>query len=292
MRPLSTLQQLLAMALLVCTSCKGGDKAEATEPASSQPATQGATSAPTGKIVEPPSQVPTAGTKNKAPEGPTGSIKGRVTLTGDVPEMPFLSRGSDPACDNGELRSETIMRDAEGGLANVLVRIKPGTVAAWTPSETIVIDQTDCMYRPRVQGGVRGQTVEVRNSDKTTHNVHARHLELGAREGSETLMNRAQPSGVKMRFRLGIEPVAKLKCDYHAWMSGFVVVSDNPYSAVSDSKGEFMLEGVPVGTHQVELWHEFLGLKSAELVVEEDGTAVLEHSYDFAADNPRKKASK
>lgn len=224
--------------------------------------------------------------ESKAPEGPTGSIKGVVTITGKTPEMPLLKRGSDPACDTGEMRAETILVDKEGGLANVVVRIKPGSVPAWLPSTPVIVDQKDCMYRPRVQGGVRGQTVEVRNDDPTTHNVHARHLPLGRRQGIETIMNRAQPAGVKMSFELGEEPVAKLKCDYHGWMQGYVVVSDNPYFGVTSSKGAYVIKDVPVGTHSIELWHEFYGMKTGEVTVEEDGTATLDVSYDAAKDDP------
>lgn len=220
------------------------------------------------------------------PEGPVGTIEGKVTLTGEIPEMPLLRRGSDPACDNGELRAETITADKDGGLANVLVRIKPGTVPGWTPSEPIVIDQTNCMYRPRVTGGVRGQKVEVRNSDKTTHNVHARHLPLGRRQGIETIVNRAQPSGVSMSFELGDEPVAKLKCDYHGWMQGYVVVSDNPYFAVTGADGAFKLEGAPAGSQTIEFWHEYYGLKEATAEVATDGSVSLDASFDAAKDDP------
>lgn len=221
------------------------------------------------------------------PKGPTGSIKGKVSVTGDVPEMPELMRGSDPVCDTGKALAETIMVDAEGGLANVLVRIKPGTVPAWTPTEPIVVDQVDCMYRPRVQAGVRGQTVQVLNSDETTHNVHARYLTLGERKDTETLINRAQPAGVKMEFELGDEPIAKLVCNYHAWMQGFVLVSDNPYAGVSGTDGQFEVQNVPVGEHSVEVWHEFYGVKEATVTVEEGGSATLDMSYDAVTDNPR-----
>lgn len=224
--------------------------------------------------------------ESKRPEGPTGSIKGTVTIVGEVPEMPLLRRGSDPVCDNGEMRAETILVGDGGALANVLVRIKPGTVAAWTPSEPVVVDQTDCMYRPRVQGGVRGQRVEIRNGDKTTHNVHARHLPLGRRQAVDTIMNRAQPAGVSMSFELGDEPVAKLKCDYHGWMQGYIVVSDHPYFGVSGPDGSFALTDVPVGEHEVEIWHEFYGMKSATVSVEKDGSATLDVQYDAVKDDP------
>ena len=224
--------------------------------------------------------------KPSRPEGPTGTIEGTITLTGDAPEMPLLRRGSDPTCDTGPMKAETISVGKDGGLANVLVRIKPGTVPGWAPDESVVVDQTNCMYRPRVQGGVRGQKVEVRNSDKTTHNVHARHLPLGKRQGIETIVNRAQPAGVTMSFELGDEPVAKLKCDYHGWMQGYVVVSDNPYFAVTDADGVFKLEGAPAGPQTIETWHEYYGLKEANVDVAADGSVTFTTTYDAQADDP------
>ncbi len=273
----------LAFVALAFVQCKGADEtkasgkveAKAGQSAAHSPAAHSPAAKPSAKAEE-----------SKKPAGPVGSIKGKVTIVGKVPEMPLLKRGSDPKCDNGELRAETILVDPAGGLANVVVRIKPGSVPAWTPPKIISVDQTDCMYRPRVQGGVIGQTVEIKNSDETTHNVHARHLPLGRRQGIETIVNRAQPAGVSMTFALGEEPVAKLKCDYHGWMQGFIVVSDNPYFGVSQPDGSFEVVGVPVGTHSVEAWHEFYGMKEATLTVEEGGVATLDLQYDAVADDP------
>ncbi len=275
------------MALMALVFAWGGcGKDSAKEAGESVPAPSSAVkSAPQPKAPSQPEATPEPASP-KAPTGPSGTITGTIRLEGKAPEMPLLRRGSDPACDNGELRAETIVVDGKGGLANALVRIKPGTVPAFTPTEPIVVDQSDCMYRPRVSGGVRGQTVEVLNSDKTTHNVHARHLPMGERKSTDTLVNRAQPSGVAMSFELGDEPVAKLKCDYHAWMQGFVVVSDNPYFAVTKADGSFSLEGAPAGEQTLEVWHEFYGVKEAKVVVKADESVAFDASFDAEDDNP------
>ena len=275
---------LLALALVGGGSACGNETSSSEAPGtvSSSPAKNpGEPEVP--KVREAPNAITAPRTR---PAGPIGTIEGKIVLTGDAPEMPFLNRGSDPACDNGKLRAETITVDSKGGLANVVVRIKPGTVPAWTPSEPVVVDQTDCMYRPRVTGGVRGQTVKVLNSDKTTHNVHARHLPLGKRQAIATIINRAQPAGIAMTFELGDQPVAKLKCDYHGWMQGYVVVSDNPYFAVTAADGSFKLEGAPAGPQTVEVWHEYYGLKELPVEVAADGSVTLDSSYDAVNDDP------
>jgi hypothetical protein len=196
-------------------------------------------------------------------------------LTGTPLEMPQLQRGSDPVCGKIAMKAETVLVDPHGGLANVVVRIAPGTVPPFTPPVPVVVDQRDCMYRPRVQAGVVGQTLEVRNDDDTAHNVNARRLVLGQRADRETLFNRAQPRGsapVTTSLEPGVD-VVKLKCDMHGWMQGFVVVSDNPYAAVSGADGTFAIEGVPVGHRTLQVWHEYYGLKTIEVDVVEGKTA-------------------
>lgn len=267
---------LAAAIVFLSTGCSKSSKEEGGEPAPKTTAPSDSAGADSEKE------------QNKAPEGPTGSIKGVVTISGETPEMPLLRRGSDPACDTGEMRAETILVGEGGALANVLVRIQPGSVPAWTPSKSVIVDQKNCMYRPRVQGGVRGQKVEISNADATTHNVHARHLPLGRRQGTETIMNRAQPAGMGMNFELGDEPVAKLKCDYHGWMQGYIVVSDNPYFGTSKADGSYEITGVPTGTHTIETWHEYYGMKTAEVTVEAGAAATLDYSYDASADDPMK----
>jgi len=214
-----------------------------------------------------------------------GNIKGRINLLGSPPPMPFLKRGADPVCASKRMRAETIVVGAKQGLANVVVRIKPGTVPSTPlPKTPVIVDQSDCMYRPRVQNGLRGQQVEVRNSDATTHNVHARHLPFGRRQGIETIVNRAQPAGVSMQFELGEEPVAKLKCDYHGWMQGYIVVSDNTYFTVTQPDGSFHLKGLPLGKHTLELWHEYYGLK--EMKVDIQKQTEFNATFDAQKDDP------
>src|SRR5687767_3177747 len=58
----------------------------------------------------------------------TGTIKGRVKLTGPIPANPILRMGIDPMCSraNGgkRLTQQMVVADAEGGLANVVVQLE------------------------------------------------------------------------------------------------------------------------------------------------------------------------
>lgn len=229
---------------------------------------------------------PTPTEPSGPPEGPKGTVKGVVHFTGKAPEMPMLPRGSDPVCAKDKMRAEVILVNDNATLANVLVRVAPKTVPGWVPSKPVEINQTKCMYRPRVTGGVVGQKLVIANSDQTAHNVHARDLALGKRQGTDTLWNRQQPPGMQpMESEIQDVDVIKLKCDQHAWMSGYVVVSDNGYFAVTGDTGHFEFQ-VPAGELTLQAWHEFYGVKETKVTVPEGGTAEVEFTYDATADDP------
>jgi hypothetical protein len=225
--------------------------------------------------------------KSKAPDGPTGTITGVIKLTGTPPEMPMLQRGSDSFCAQKEMRAETVVVGDGGALANTLVRIAPGAVPGWIPDETVVVNQQDCMYRPRVQGAVRGQRLQVKNSDGTMHNVNARRLPWGERRDTETLFNRGQPKGsAPLEGKIRDGDIMKLKCDSHGWMQGYVVVGDNPYHATSGTDGHFTIEKAPVGSYELQAWHEMYGIKTAKVTVEAGKAATVDFTYDAEKDKP------
>ena len=276
MRSSRSATALAALALVLAAGCK---KTNEDKPASGEGA-QPANPTPGGDSAA--GDAPSA-----APAGPTGTIRGVIKLTGTPPEMPLLQRGSDAFCAKKEMHAETVITGAGGGLANALVRIKPGAVPGWVPSTPVVVNQSDCMYRPRVQGAVKGQVLVVKNSDGTMHNVNARRLPWGERRDTDTIFNRAQPSGSPdLEGAIRDDDIMKLKCDSHGWMQGYVVVSDNPYSATSGADGNFSIEKAPVGSYEVQVWHELYGVKTVPVTVAEGQTATVDVAYDAEKDKP------
>lgn len=242
--------------------------------------------APDPTASEPESVQPQSEPEHFVPEGPLGALEGRVVLEGEAPDRVPLRRGSDPFCAQTEMLSETVVTSDDGGLEYVFVRVAGDGLKAPVLETPVVIDQADCMYRPRVQGGMKGQTLRVRNSDATLHNVHARGTTLD-RGTAQTLYNLAQPAGSgDIEQPIAASEVLELRCDLHSWMRAFVIVSDHPYFATTSEGGRFRIENVPVGTYQLETWHELYGSKTVEVTVREDETTELELAYDAEADRP------
>src|SRR5260370_5566651 len=181
-----------------------------------------------------------------------GAIEGVVNFSGLDPKPQKLNRKSAPICAKKDFDDETILTSKDGKtLQNVLVRVTGNVSGGKTPTGDVMVDQRDCMYRPRVQGAVEGQKIMLRNNDGTLHNVHSY-------DRTKTLFNQAQPpkSPPIEKPIPKTTNVVKLKCDVHPWMTGFVVVSKNPYFAVSEANGKFEIKDVPAGTYTVVAWHE------------------------------------
>ena len=173
--------------------------------------------------------VSAAGSAVAAPAAPSngpgvlgqGIIKGNVHFSGKAPEPKAITT-PDPFCARQQIKEEELMVGPGGGLKNVLVRVTKGASGSYeAPKVEAIVDQSGCMYRPRVQAVMAGQTVQIKNSDQTLHNVHTY-------KGASTIFNQAQIPGMgpmSKTFSDGGQ-VIKFKCDVHPWMTGYVAVAD------------------------------------------------------------------
>jgi plastocyanin len=157
-----------------------------------------------------------------------------------------------------------------------MVRITKGISGRYDPpAEGATLDQTACMYRPRVQAIVAGQTLVIKNSDQTLHNVHGY-------KGASTLFNQAEIPGLPpiTKKLTEVDQVVKFKCDVHPWMTGYVVVSSHPFFAVTGDDGKFDIRRVPPGKYTVEAWHERYGVKASEVTVAAEKPTELAFQYE------------
>ena len=128
------------------------------------------------------------GRDRQRPDG-NGTIAGTVKLTGTPPEMAMTKRQADPFCAKTPMKEEEVVVGPGGGLKNVVVRVTKGVSGHYEPpAAAATVDQSACMYRPRVQGIVLGQPVQIKNSDQTLHNIHGY-------KGASTLFNKAEIPG-------------------------------------------------------------------------------------------------
>lgn len=232
-----------------------------------------------GKKPGSPSDAAPAATDTKteaaAPAAGVGSIKGKVSFTGTAPVMPDLNRQSDPFCAKTKMKAESVVVNENGTLFNVAIRVI-GAEGGEAEAATVTVNQENCMYAPRVQATIFEKEVLIANSDPTLHNVHTYN-------GSKTIFNRAQPKGVppmKRTFKESNGNIIKFKCDVHPWMTGWLILNDSGFNAVTSETGEFEIKGVPAGTYTLSAFQETYGQKEIQVTVEADKVAEIEFSYD------------
>ena len=63
-------------------------------------------------------------------------------------------------------------------------------------------------------------------------------------------------------------------------MTAYVVVSSNPFFAVTGDDGSFKIADLPAGTYTVEAWHERYGSKTSEVTVAADKPTELAFAYE------------
>jgi plastocyanin len=258
---------LVALACFAAIGCEDKKEAPAATPAAAPTALPSAAAAtPSGAAA--------------MPAGDKGDVTGTVVVTGKLPPLEDLKRQSDAYCAKTPMKDESVIAGKKGELANVIVHIN-GLPAMPPPAEKATLSQDNCMYRPRVQGVVDGQKLEIRNGDPVLHNVHTY-------DGARTLFNVAQVPGTPSFDKTFTQNGAliKFKCDVHQWMTAYIWVQNNGWFAVSDSDGKFKIKDVPVGTWDIEAWHERFGTKKGKITVEKGKPAEIK--FEFAANETPK----
>jgi len=200
-----------------------------------------------------------------------GDITGKISFSGKAPVIPMIKMNADKQCLSMHPKpvpSEDVVINSNGTLRNVFVYIKSGLTQKYPVSTTpVVLAQEGCQYHPHVFGIEAGQPLEIVNDDPLLHNIHALPK-------NSPQFNNAQPiKGMKMtKSFVKPEIMVKFKCEVHNWMNCYAGVTDNPFYAVSDDKGEFTIKGVPNGTYTLGVWHEKYGTQEMKVTVTDKGT--------------------
>ena len=209
-----------------------------------------------------------------------GSISGSVTFEGTPPPPDVLDMASEADC------AATYSGDPEvswvdvsgGGLADVFVYIREGLegMSFPVPSQSVVVDQQGCQYRPLVTGVMAGQSIAFRNSDGLLHNINASPT-------ANRPFNVSQPVNMDTEREFAApEVMVPIQCDVHGWMAGYIGVVTHPYHTVSGGSGSFDLSQLPPGDYVIEAWHARLGTQEQTVSVATGQTAEVTFNFTEA----------
>lgn len=216
----------------------------------------------------PPSTVPASAAPSpreelRPPAGPTGRIRGVVTLAGDAP-----AARSEAVLQNHDVCGQTVAvtRLAIGkdnGVGHAFVYLDGVPVhSALSLRAAAQVGQKGCEYGPHAMTIMTGSDLEIVNDDPILHNVHAR---AATPDGPLTVFNIAQPvRGQRSKIDAPLDKpgIVSLTCEAgHPWMTAHILVAAHPYVATTNAAGEFVIDGVPPGTYPIRMWHEGVRLE-------------------------------
>ena len=201
-------------------------------------------------------------------------VAGTVRVSASLPSPIETPVFKDQATCGEHTPDPTLELGKENTIANVVVSLVGVTQGKEMPAlpEPAKLDQKRCVYIPHIQIVPPGTSVDIYNSDPILHNVHA------YMNGSNTIFNLALPvQGFRIRRRLDDPGLVSLKCDAgHTWMSGYIVVQEHPYYALTTADGAYLIEDIPAGEYRLRIWHEWLGVSEVPVLIEAGTTTTVE----------------
>ncbi len=191
-----------------------------------------------------------------------GSLKGKFVFEGDVPAIGKPDPGTDKVCIAAAPEQQKLKLGDGKELANVVIYLRPGRgdELAVHPdceklaSEPVVLDNKTCVFVPHITLVNTGQTLLIKNSDPTGHNTKGALASNG--EFNYTLAANGQQ---ELTFDEEERLPMPVSCSIHPFMTGYLVVRENPYMTVSAADGTFEIKNIPAGEHEFQFWHELSG---------------------------------
>ena len=190
-----------------------------------------------------------------------GNLTGKIVVTGEIPAAEAITLSTDDkqyCIDTGQsFTSRKLLVGPQGELQDAYVmmyfglrdRTRPQVHPSYEKPQSITLDNVNCRFEPRAIFVRTGQSIAFKNSDRIGHNCHVvtmnfeENCSLGAGQSLEVQMEEAsRVPGI-------------VKCDAHPWMEALLLVRDEPYAAITNQDGEFLIENIPAGEWTFQFWH-------------------------------------
>ncbi len=219
---------------------------------------------------------------SRAPQ--LGSLKGRFLYDGDPPKAAGqsrfdaidpntpVSRGSVGRVSGVELAyreylqkgirpktgDNSLLVNKGGGIANVVVFATStnitDTAVNMAKAQPAMLQIKDGQFAPRVLVVATNQPLQIENSDAIGFGFH-----LEAIQNQSVNLLLAPESKRELTFSSREKIPLPFRSDHQIWANGFILIHDNPYSAVSSTDGSFSFTDLPLGKWEFQAWHEKAG---------------------------------
>ncbi len=195
-----------------------------------------------------------------------GHLKGKIIVEGDIPDADELTVDTDDRryclATGQSFADNSLVVSEDGALRDAFVmmyfgrrdRNRPAVHPSYEESATakIKLDNRNCRFSPKAIFVRRGQSIEFVNSDRIGHNCH---IQTFGFEDNYTL-------GAGQTVEVDVQPEKTpslpgvVTCDAHRWMESILLIRDEPYAAITDEEGNFLIENIPAGEWSFQFWHK------------------------------------
>ena len=199
----------------------------------------------------------------------SGSIEGTAIYSGEIPTLtPFKTGKYRKACGS-EVQNETLIIDNKG-LKNVVLSLHSKKLKSKIGEYHL--DQKKCRYEPHVMAVPVDAELKIHTSDPVNHNIHTYSFE------NDPINIMFIPDQEEYSQEMEEVEIIKVECDLHSWMTAWIVVTPNSYSAISKSNGSFKILDVPPGDYKLTAWHETLGNLTKDITIKDTDINI---KFDF-----------
>jgi plastocyanin len=150
---------------------------------------------------------------------------------------------------------------------------QPKPPAAGAKAKKATMDQREMKFIPRVLPILVGTTVDFPNKDKNWHDVFstsaAKKFDLGLYAPGKTRSVTFDKPGI-----------VRILCNVHPNMEAFIVVKESPYFSAVDGRGNYRIDGIPIGKYRVQVWHPEADVTDAPAELVREGE-VLDINVDL-----------
>ncbi len=215
-------------------------------------------------------------------------LRGTVTFAGTTPAPKEFEMRRYPdqvfcgALSNGNGRRllKEVNVGESGGLKDVVIvveGVQSGKPFTFTDAQ---VEANICQFLPFVTVVSDKRELTVTNRDPVSHDIQGYAYDQA---GVDIVLHRPSLKATGTTDVVNLvkgRKVFTMQCGMHPYMQNWGYAIDNPYYAVTNQEGAFVIGDLPAGTYRIKAWHPALGVQEQEVTVQPNGTAMLGFRFE------------
>lgn len=145
-------------------------------------------------------------------------------------------------------------------VSNVAIYLTPtdSSLPLGKNTHAININQQNRAFIPHINIMQKGNSINFNNKDNITHHIYSP-------VGENKFAFKIRAGDTYVESNLTATGEVTMGCNIHDWMSGYLLIVDTPYYAITNEVGVVSFELLHEGEYTVTLWHPLLEEKERKI---------------------------